>query len=139
MTNLEMAWSYLRQAGRILNEAEHYHREEVWNLVVRRAQEAVEMALKALLRAVGVEIPQVHDVAVFLRQHTASFPESVTTNLDRLVSISRGLTREREASFYGDERLGVPPDQLYTRLDAARAIADARFVVDLCSGVIPRA
>lgn len=133
-----MARSHLRQAQRILIEAEHHYRDEAWHLVVRRCQEAVELALKAVLRATGVEIPRVDDVGVFLREHAASLPATLTTHLDRLVSVSRSLRNERETSFYGDDQSGAPPDQLYAALDAESALRDARFVVELCSAVVPR-
>ncbi len=57
MTNLDMARSYLSGAQVILQEAEGLRRGQVWNLVVRRAQEAVELALTGLLRYVGLEVP----------------------------------------------------------------------------------
>ncbi len=121
MTNVEMAQGHLRQARLILDEAEGLERRGAWHLVVRRCQEAVELALKAVLRSVGVEVPHVHDV------------------LDRLVSISRRLGLERETSFYGQEQTGTPPEKLYAAVDADTAMRDARFVLDLCNQVLPGA
>lgn len=88
-------------------------RAERWNLVVRRSQEAVEIALKAVLRTTGIEVPRVHDVGVFLREHAERLPDPFAKQLDRVVSISRRLRQERETSFYGDEQLGAAPDELY--------------------------
>jgi hypothetical protein len=45
MTNLEMAESYLAQAREIFQEVEGAYRRGVWNLAVRRAQEAVTEGL----------------------------------------------------------------------------------------------
>lgn len=56
MTNAEMAQGHFRQARLILDEAEGLQRRGAWHLVVRRCQEAVELALKAVLRSAGVEV-----------------------------------------------------------------------------------
>lgn len=132
MTSDEIARSHLRQARLILDEAERYMRAGVWHLAVRRSQESVELALKGLLRGGGVEVPHVHDVSAFLIEHAGRLPASVRGHLDRLVSVSRRLRREREISFYGDEETGAAPDRLYTASDAGEAVGDARHVVELC-------
>lgn len=134
-----MAQSHLRQARRILTEAEHHDQAEAWHLVVRRSQEAVELALKAVLRSGGVEVPRVHDVGIFLREHADRFPTSLTQELDRVVSISRRLRQEREISFYGDDEAGAPPESLYARQDAEEALRDARFILELSAAVVPTA
>ena len=71
MTNGDMARSHVARAQRVLREAERLHGEEAWNLVVRRCQEAVELALKGALRAVGAEVPKVHDVSGALRRNVS--------------------------------------------------------------------
>ncbi|OGK95220.1 MAG: hypothetical protein A2X36_02115 [Elusimicrobia bacterium GWA2_69_24] len=134
-----MAQSHLRQARRILTEAEHHEQAEAWHLVVRRSQEAVELALKAVLRSGGVEVPRVPDVGIFLREHADRFSASLTQQLDRVVSISRRLRQEREISFYGDEEAGAPPERLYARQDAHEALRDARFILELSATVVPTA
>lgn len=130
MTNQEMAESYLAQAREILHEVEGAYDRGVWNLAVRRAQEVVELALKAALRLVGVEVPHIHDVGILLKDHREKFPEAFRGEIDRLASISRRLRREREASFYGDEEIGAPPQQLYVEADARTALEDARYVLE---------
>ena len=132
MTSGEIARSHLRQARLILAEAERYQRDGVWHLAVRRSQESVELALKGLLRAAGLEVPHVHDVSAFLVEHSGRLPAALMPHLDHLVSVSRRLRREREVSFYGDEESGAAPDRLYTAGDAEQAVSDARTVVELC-------
>lgn len=132
MTNREMAASYLAQAGEIFLEAESLRRRGAWNLVVRRSQEVVELALKAALRAAGVEVPQIHDVGIILKDHRGKFPEAFRKEIDRLASISRRLRREREVSFYGDEETGAPPQRLYTEDEARLAVTEAGSVLDRC-------
>lgn len=132
MTNEEMAASYLTQAEEIVSEAEHLHQRNLWNLVVRRSQEAVELALKGALRVAGLEVPHLHDVGIFLKDHFEKFPETFRDEIDRLASISRRLRREREVSFYGDEEVDAPPQRLYTEADADTALDDARHVLSVC-------
>lgn len=136
MTNREMAESYLAQAEEILQEVERAYRRGVWNLVVRRSQEVVELALKAALRAVGVEVPHIHDVGIILKDHREKFPELFRQEIDRIASISRRLRREREVSFYGDEQIGAPPQQLYVEADARMALEDAHYVLEHCRKLV---
>ena len=131
MTSAEMGRSHLRQARRILLEAQRHHEDAAWHLVVRRCQETVELALKGALRFAGLEVPHVHDVGVLLADHAERLPRGFADHLERLVSISRRLRQEREVSFYGNEEIAAPPEDLYTRGDADDALRDARFVLDL--------
>lgn len=133
MTADEMARSYLRRAAAVLREAEHLWDEEVWNLVVRRCQEAVELALKGILRAVGAEVPKVHDVSGALRRHVKRLPAELAAEIDTLVSASRRLREERELAFYGDEETDTEAEALFSRGDADDALRTARHVLALCT------
>lgn len=68
---------------------------------MREAQELVELALKGMLRAVGVEPPKFHDVGALLLEHRERFTDEVRGHLDRLAAVSKQLRREREPAFYG--------------------------------------
>lgn len=132
MTTDEMARRYRRRAETILREAERLFAEEVWNLVVRRCQEAVELGLKGMLRAAGAEIPKVHDVSGALRENVNRLPADVAAQIDMLVSASRRLREERELAFYGDEETGTDAEDLFSRADADEALQLARQVLGLC-------
>lgn len=132
MNTQEAAQFNLERAGMILEEAYRFRDRGAWNLVVRRCQEAMELALKGALWWAGLEVPWVHDVGVFLRQHRDRFPAGFARQIPRLVSISRALSVERERSFYGDEESGLPPEMLYEEHDAAEALEKAAFVLDVC-------
>jgi len=129
MRNKEAARYSLRRAQVILEEAEHLRERSAWNLVVRRCQEAVEVALKGTLLWAGLSVPRIHDVGGILRQHTGRFPMDFQRVLSRLASISRSLRAEREISFYGDEESGLPPEALYVAADADEALEKARTVL----------
>lgn len=128
-----MARSYLRRAGAILREAERLYQDGAWNLVVRRCQEAVELALKGALREAGVEVPKIHDVSGVLRSNLHRLPSHLTAEIDALVSASRRLREERELAFYGDEESGTDAEALFSRADADDALRTARHVVELCA------
>lgn len=132
MNNQEAARSNLERARTILEEAYRFRDRGVWNLVVRRCQETVELALKGALLWAGLEVPWVHDVGPFLRRHRDRFPVGFGQQVSRLASTSRSLAVERERSLYGDEESGLPPEMLYDEHDAAEALEKATFVLDAC-------
>jgi len=134
MTADEMARSFLGRAKTVLREAERLYEDEAWNLVVRRCQEAVELALKGLLRTVGAEVPRVHDVSGALRRNLDRLPVAVAAEIDTLVSASRRLREERELAFYGDEETDTEAEALFSRTDADEALQTARHVIALCGG-----
>ncbi len=123
MTNEDLARALWLEAETILEEARGLLRRGAWNPVVRRAQEAVELALKAVLRRVGVEVPRVHDVGPALRLHADRLPDSLRAQVEVFAGISQRLARERERSFYGDEEGGRGPQALYAREDAEQALS----------------
>ena len=94
------------------------------------------MALKGLLRAVGVEPPKFHGVGALLVEHQAKFLLPVRDRLPRAAELSRRLRRERELAFYGD--IDFIPTEQYTAEEAGRAYDDAAWVVRLAVEVIER-
>lgn len=136
MTNADMTRSYLRQAKQILQEAKDLNRRRAWNLVVRRSQEVVELALKASLRDIGIETLKTHDVGQLLKSYQEKFPPSFRRQIERLAAISRRLRMERELSFYGDEETGASPQELYGREDAVAYLKEASYVLDQCLALL---
>jgi len=101
--------------------------------VIREAQEIVELALKGMLRQVGIEPPKWHDVGGFLLEHQGRFALE-ESELRRLADISGRLRKEREFAFYGD--VDFIPTEEYTKEDSDRAIAEARETVEAAAKVI---
>lgn len=99
-----------------------------WADVVRESQEAVELALKGLLRAHGIEAPRTHDVSAVLLAETKRLPPSIQACVERLAAVSRDLRRDRELAFYGAEDL--LPSEFYGEKEARRALDGVRFVVE---------
>lgn len=131
MNNIELAQSNLRQAEERLKHAKEALASGNCPYVMRQSQEAVELALKGALRLVGLEPPKWHDVGPILKKEKERFPEWFQKCIEELASVSRSLRREREPALYGDEETGVPPEELYARLDAEKALNDADKVLAL--------
>jgi len=129
MRNRELAADYLRRAGARLRALDVLFEAESWADVVRESQEVVELALKGLLRASGIDPPRIHDVADVLLAERERLPRSLHGEVEELASISRELRRDRELAFYGAEDL--TPSSFYRESDATRARDAARLVVRL--------
>ncbi|MFZ5470661.1 MAG: HEPN domain-containing protein [Myxococcota bacterium] len=131
-----MARHYLAQAEARLKLVQLAKSEGHWAVTVREAQECVELLLKAALRHVGLEVTRTHDVAEPLRRIRDRFPEWFAAEVDHLASISSELAGDRGISFYGDERQGIPAEQLFGQPDAERAAEQLGFVHGLCRRLI---
>jgi HEPN domain-containing protein len=131
LDSYELARSNVRQAGDRLTTARIALERGNYPYAVRQAQECVELSLKACLRLVGIEPPKWHDVGPIIRRERENFPEWFKEHVERIVSISRSLRKERELAMYGDEESKIPPEELYTRFDAEKAIEDAGFVLEI--------
>ncbi len=129
MHNTELATDYIERATARLRALDVLFEAESWADVVRESQEVVELALKALLRRVGIDPPRIHDVSDVLEAEAHRLPETLREMLGVLTGISRDLRRDRELAFYGAEDL--TPSGFYTREDGLRARADARRIVEL--------
>jgi len=130
LNNIELAKSNISQAKERI-----YHASEALDrgnhpYVVRQCQEAVELALKASLRLVGIEPPKWHDVGPILKRERKRFPKWFSEIIDKLASISRKLRKERELAMYGDEESLIPPEELYTEEDALEALDYAKYVLE---------
>ena len=129
MRNRDLAADHLRRAGARLRALDVLYDSRSWADVVRESQEVVELTLKGLLRASGVEPPRIHDVADVLEAERDRLPKDLVPHLDRLTAISRALRRDRELAFYGAEDL--TPSSFYREKDATVARDSARDVVTL--------
>ncbi|NJL29291.1 MAG: HEPN domain-containing protein [Thermoanaerobaculia bacterium] len=127
MQNRDLAGDFLRRAAIRLRAVEVLFEAASWADVVRESQEIVELALKGLLRSVGIEPPRVHDVSEILLAERSRLPGELAQEAEKLAGFSRELRRDRELAFYGAEDL--TPSDFYTRADAERAHAAARETV----------
>lgn len=134
MTNVTLARSYLEKARKRLRILDVLMEEEAYSDVVREAQEIVELALKGVLRYIGIEPPKQYDVGGLLLEYRDRIPEDVQETVEELARISKWLRKEREFAFYGD--IDFIPTLEYTQEDGKRAQGDARFVVSVAERII---
>lgn len=135
MTNSRLARSYVEKARVRLAVLDLLIEKKAYSDVVREAQEIVELALKAMLRQVGIEPPKFHDVGDVLLENASRFSDDTRRHLESLAGISAYLRKERELSLYGD--VDFIPTEQYTQEDAAKAREDAKFVVSVAVQVVP--
>ena len=139
MTSAQMARRYIGEAGGRTDLVRLAFQKGLWATVVREAQECVELFLKGALRLVAVEPARTHDVAELLRRERMRFPDWFRSQVDYLASISSELAGDRGIAFYGDERQGIGPQDLFDEADAARALQNLDFVAGLCARLLAEA
>lgn len=128
MRNSSLAADYVKRAAARLRAVDVLFDAGSWADVVGESQEVVELALKGLLRAAGVDPPRVHDVGDVLKAERSRMPSGLAGEVDQLAAASRTLRRDRELAFYGAEDL--TPSDFFREDDANEARAAARLVVD---------
>ena len=128
MKNESLVEDYLNRASARLKAIAVLHKERSFADVVRESQEAVELALKALLRASKIEVPRIHDVSPVLKANIELLPEAILPDVERLSKISRNLRRDRELAFYGSEDL--TPSEFYKEEDGDEALASATWLIE---------
>ena len=132
MSPITLAQSYLQKCELRLLMLEFAFEREGWSDVVREAQECAELAFKGMLRALGRDVPKVHDVSGVLLAARGDLPADI--DVSGLARISQRLRRDREMAFYGAEDL--PPTEAFSREDAVQALAEARIAVAAARRVI---
>lgn len=124
MTNRERGERLIRAAEAIFRrDLAAARAAEDHNLVIRRAQEVVELALKGGLAILGVDYPKAHHVGdLFAEQAQRKLGVADAERLERLGEASLWLSQARAPSFYLDRD--------YSPEDAKRAYEDAAFVLE---------
>jgi len=115
---------------RLIKDAEIYYKEmkmafeeKRWNIVIRRAQEVVELSLKGILKIACIDYPKVHNVAPlfvkFVKEKELEVDEKI---LEKIQNISQKLTKERAPAFYGEK--------IYNEEEAKEAFEGAKEVFE---------
>lgn len=125
MQNQDLAKDYIKRAEIRLSAIDVLHHHQSWADVVRESQEAIELALKALLRSYGIDFPRIYDVSPILIAERGRLPKEL--DIEKLAAISKELRRDREIAFYGSEDL--TPSDFYDIKDADKALGYARYTV----------
>lgn len=128
-----MASDHIFRAQRCLKEAELALREKDYAGVVRRAQEALELAIKAVLRYLTVEYPKEHDVSGVLLQVENRLPHHLKEKLQDIMDLSAELARVRGPALYGYEIEGIPAREAFGGEYAENIYHRVEAIVNLCS------
>lgn len=123
MTNKESGIELINEAQQIFEaDVANALRNKNYNLVVRRSQEVVELALKGALKILGFDYPKVHHIGdIFARRAKEKMPVADEV-LKKIEEISLWLSETRGPSFYLEIK--------FSENDALKAEADARFVIE---------
>lgn len=134
MTGSALANAYLRKARARLQILDVLFGNGDYSDVVREAQEAVELATKAVLHQIGIDPPRWHDVGPLLAEYRGRLPAGAAEAVDAIALISRRLRKERELAFYGD--VDFIPTEAYGPDEARRAMDDAQQVIAWAEGCL---
>jgi len=126
MSKKRLIEDYIFRAEKRIKMLEFLKNEGAYADVVREAQEVVELLLKGLMIAFGLDVPKVHDVSKYIEQNIEIFPEMIKENIEKLKVISKTLRKERELAFYG--LIDWIPTEEYTFEDADNSINWAKEV-----------
>lgn len=124
MRNDRAARAYLSDAEIIMGEAKESLRAGHSHRVVRKCQEAAELAIKGLFRLWGVEQPKSHLLGRAIRRELVRQKALDSETADRLASDADSLALDREPAFYGSPE-GAPAGELFEREDAEEALEKA--------------
>lgn len=124
MTTNQLAAGYHRKCKDRLAALEVLVKRKAWSDVVRESQEVVELALKGMLRAVGIDPPKWHDVGDLLVEYADKISVIPAEELTYLAKASKRLRKEREFSFYGD--VDFIPTEEYSEKDGRTALEQAK-------------
>ena len=127
MKSKSLQEDYIIRAEHRLAAIEVLSKRQSWADVVRESQEAVELALKSLLRKSGIEVPRIHDVGDILESQSSLIAKVSRSDIEKMAEISRQLRRDRERAFYGSEDL--TPSEFYKKKHADEAQRNAEWVI----------
>ncbi|MDW8063317.1 MAG: HEPN domain-containing protein [Candidatus Caldarchaeum sp.] len=127
-----MARDYASRAEWCLSEAETAFDKGNYPICVRRAQEALELATKAVLRYLGVEYPREHDVGEALQAVEDKLPNYLREMLPEMRKLLTELASMRGPAFYGYERELIPAGRAFGRDRAMEVLNKVQKTVKAC-------
>lgn len=135
MNNKISAFAFMTDAEIILEEARFSLKKRHWHRVVRKSQEATELAIKGLFKYLGLDYPKSHILGKVIKKELSKrhfFDKEV---LNQIAFISDSLAFDREPSFYGSLN-GVSASSLFDQDDAEEALKNSKWVIEKIKSVI---
>ena len=136
MNTNTMAQDYIKRAKRCFKESKDAFEDDDYPITVRRAQECVELSLKAALRFIAIEYPRDHDVSSALEIARGKFPVRFSKKIPEFMRISRDLSKKRGPAIYGYEAQLRPASEIFSREDANDALVSADNIYITCLKLI---
>ena len=130
MTNKSpvLAESYYTRSSNKLDEARRQIEGFSYPESISASQESIEFAIKAIFLCIGESHPKSHEFTddQFIKV-IAKAPSEVksTHNFPRLLLISRFWSQFYEIAKYGNEKLGIGPENLFKEHEAKLALRHA--------------
>ncbi|MGB9700893.1 MAG: HEPN domain-containing protein [Thermodesulfobacteriota bacterium] len=93
------------------------------------------MAIKGVLRLLGIEFPREHDVSDVILQigwKEIGAPPWFAENIEKLAKIMREITPKRGPAMYGFEKEMRPAAEIFSVDDGTKALNEAKFVFESC-------
>ena len=105
--------SFLSDAEIILEESRFSLERGHWHRVVRKSQEATELAIKGLFKYLGLDYPKSHILGKVIKKELGKHRLFDKEVLNQIAFISDSLAFDREPSFYPVRNLTplLPPGQ----------------------------
>jgi HEPN domain-containing protein len=128
MKNNSAGRSYVEDAKIILEEAEESFNKGHNHRAIRKCQESVELALKGILRIVGIEHFKSHRIGKTLQDSVLKEKIDEKT-MEKIIEIASRLADEREIAFYGSDTSSAK--DMFDEDDASEAIADAHYIMKI--------
>ena len=134
MTNDELAASRLDDARKFIEYADRALNDNLFHHTVQFAQRAAELAVKALLAYDGQDVPHEHNLAKLVSR-LPSVRGLPAEQQSRLYESNDELGDQRTVSIYGLKD-GTPPDKIYDRAKAEKALEQGKFVVSTVESLV---
>ena len=135
MNNIVNSMSFLSDAEIILEESRFSLERGHWHRVVRKSQEATELAIKGLFKYLGLDYPKSHILGKVIKKELAKHRLFDKEELNKIAFISDSLAFDREPSFYGSFD-GISALSLFDEDDAEEALKNSEWVIGKIKSVI---
>jgi hypothetical protein len=135
MNNSVSALVFLTDAEIILEESRFSLERGHWHRVVRKSQEATELAIKGLFKYLGLDYPKSHILGKVIKKELGKHRLFDKEVLNQIAFISDSLAFDREPSFYGSFN-GLSASSLFDKDDAEEALKNSEWVIGKIKSVI---
>ena len=133
----ELASDFVARARYTVRQARQSFDEQEWAVCIERCEEAVELAIKSTVLAVGQQYGKDHRVHDLERPEVYGlYPLWFQALAPRLTVLSEVFAHIRKPAKYGVESLGAPPSVLFRPYEAETYLRNAEEVVDVCERLV---